>query len=151
MSMTDEPVIVIVEDEPSFNIIVDDPQADDGVTTVVVEQGGSQGPPGPPGPQGPEGPIGPQGLQGDVGPAGPQGEQGLPGAAVATYRHVQSVPASVWAISHNLGYWPGGITVVDSGGTQHIGKITYLNNNQLQLEFFQAGAPVAFSGEAYIS
>lgn len=62
-----------------------------------------------------------------------------------TYRHVQSVPASSWTIAHNLGCWPS-VTVIDSAGSVVIGKVSYISNNQVLLEF---ASP--FSGEAFIN
>lgn len=90
-------------------------------TPVVVEVGGAVGPPGPPGPAG------------------------------GTYRHVQSVPASTWTINHNLGFRPGGVYVQDSGGDQQVGRVTHLSADTLQIEFFGAGVPASFSGEAFLS
>lgn len=79
---------------------------------------------------------------------GPEGPPGPPGD---TYRHVQGAPAAVWTIAHNLGYYPGGITVRDSGGDIHIGRVEYVDENNVVISFFVAGAPAAFSGEAFIS
>lgn len=69
----------------------------------------------------------------------------------AAYRHVQGAPAAVWTITHNLGYFPGGIIVKDSGGDLHEGRVEHLDSNTIRVSFFASGAPVAFSGEAYIS
>lgn len=144
--MSSESIVIVVEDETI------------GAGTVIVESGGSQGPPGPEGPQGIPGPQGLRGFTGDPGPEGPegpQGEQGLQGpsggAGAVYYRHVQGVPASTWVVSHGFGFKPGGIQTVDSSGELHDGRIEYLDVNTLQISFFVAGAPVAFSGEAFIS
>jgi hypothetical protein len=91
------------------------------------------------------------GAMGPPGPQGPQGDQGPPGAIGGTYRHVQGTPASTWIVNHNLDYYPGGIAVRDSGGDLHEGYVEYLDINTLQISFFVAGAPVAFSGEAFVS
>lgn len=70
---------------------------------------------------------------------------------LSTYRHVQSAPAAVWTIAHGLGYRPGGVEAFSSAGDAIVGRITHLNNNTLTISYFVAGAPAAFSGEAYIS
>lgn len=146
--------------------VVVGPQGEQGEKGDKGDQGeqGPQGEVGPEGPQGevgPEGPQGadstvpgPQGPQGDVGPEGPQGPQGdvgPSGPAGGTYRHVQGTPAAVWSINHNLGYFPGGVAVRDSGGEIHVGRIEYVDNTSLIISFFVAGAPVAFAGEAFLS
>lgn len=64
---------------------------------------------------------------------------------VSNYIHNQLVVASVWSITHNLGFYPS-VTIVDSGETQVIGDVTYINNNQLEVSF-----SVGFSGKAYLS
>lgn len=79
-----------------------------------------------PGFQGPPGPIGPQGPSGD-----------------AYYRHVQSAASSLWVVEHALGKYPS-ITVVDSGGTEVEGAVSYIDNNIIHVSFVGA-----FSGEAY--
>lgn len=100
------------------------------------------------GPPGPRGITGPAGADGADGAPGPQGAPGLDGGA---YRHVQGVPSAVWTITHNLGFNPGGIAVVDSSGSLHDGFVEYVDSNTIRISFFVAGAPAAFSGEAYIS
>lgn len=98
------------------------------------------------------GPTGAQGTQGATGPAGPQGPPGPSGSGEGTaFRHVQGTPASVWEITHNLAYNPGGIAVRDSAGDSHEGLVEYLTVNSLRISFFTGGLPVAFSGEAYLS
>lgn len=67
------------------------------------------------------------------------------------YRHVQGSPASTWTVRHNLGYYPGGIAVQDSAGEVRVGRIEYVDRNTVAISFFKSGAPVAFSGEAFIS
>lgn len=58
---------------------------------------------------------------------------------------IQGVPANPWVINHNLGFRPS-VTVVDSGGAQVEGDVTYPSATQVQIAF--AGA---FSGAAYLS
>jgi hypothetical protein len=76
----------------------------------------------------------------DIGNAGP------PGASGGNYTHIQSSPSTTWTITHNLGYNPGGVSVVDSAGSKMYGDVMYVNTNQIVVNF-SAG----FSGKAYIS
>lgn len=66
--------------------------------------------------------------------------------AWGSYTHIQSVASPVWTVNHNLGYRPGGISVVDSAETQVIGDIDYVSDNILTITF-NGG----FSGKAYLS
>lgn len=73
----------------------------------------------------------------------------LPGPTPSTpdsYRHVQNVAAQVWTIVHNLGFYPGGVTVEDSTGTEIGGEVSYPDINTVRLEF---SGPI--SGVAYLS
>lgn len=79
----------------------------------------------------------------NVGPAGPAGPAGVGGG---NYTHIQSTPSTTWTVVHNLGYHPGGVSVVDSAGTKVYGDITHSTVNQLVINF-SAG----FSGKAYLS
>lgn len=91
-----------------------------------------EGPPGPPGQQGPPG---------DTGPQGP------PGTSVnGSYRHVQGPALISWVIHHNLGFRPGGITIIDSAGDVVEGDIVHLDDNTVVLTFTSA-----VGGEAYLS
>jgi len=65
--------------------------------------------------------------------------------AGASYAHNQSVSASTWTVSHNLGFFPS-VTVVDSGGTTVIGDVSYITENQVSITF-----SAAFGGKAYFS
>ena len=56
---------------------------------VVINTGGSSGPPGPPGPPGPQGP---QGIQGPPGPPGAQGPTGAQGPQGETGSHGEQGP-----------------------------------------------------------
>lgn len=80
-----------------------------------------------------------------IGPQGPQGPQGDPGAGTG-YAYDQILPASIWTINHALGYRPGGIIVIDSGGNEVKGAITYPTANQAVITFSSA-----FAGVAYLS
>lgn len=74
---------------------------------------------------------------------GPKGDPGDPGTGAFTYE--QDVPSDTWYITHNLGFFPG-VTVVDSGGTDVVGSITYIDEDNLYVTF---NAP--FGGKAYLS
>jgi hypothetical protein len=54
--------------------------------------------------------------------------------------------SAVWTVVHNLGYHPGGVRVVDSGGNTVIGEVQDLSSNILVIRF---SAP--FSGQAILS
>jgi hypothetical protein len=79
---------------------------------------------------------------------GPQGPPGPPGNSSATlaYKHDQQVPLAVWTIDHNLGFVPGGVTVIDTLGDIVWGEVTHPSVNQTILTF-----SAAFSGVAYLS
>lgn len=62
-----------------------------------------------------------------------------------TYTHVQSPLASVWVIAHGLNTFPS-VTVVDSGGTEIMPDVLFVNSNQVNLVF---NAPT--SGKAYLN
>ena len=82
---------------------------------------------------------------------GPKTESGwgtptdLVGSQELGYVHIQSVPASVWNITHGLGFTPN-ITVVDTAGTVVEGSYNYPNASTVVLTFIGA-----FSGRAYLS
>ena len=82
---------------------------------------------------------------------GPKTESGwgsptdLVGSQELGYVHIQSVPASVWNITHGLGFTPN-ITVVDTAGTVVEGSYNYPNSSTVVLSFVGA-----FSGRAYLS
>lgn len=108
--------------------------------------------PGLPGPRGPAGPTGPSGAKGDKGDQGLQGAQGLQGppgpagpqgaSSGMQFIFTQHVAAEVWVIEHNLGRYPV-ITIIDSGGEETSGEVTYVDLNHVTVEF---SAP--FSGIA---
>jgi len=59
------------------------------------------------------------------------------------YTHDQSTPSSTWTVTHNLGR-KCSIIVVDSADSVVNGKITYVNDNTITVNF-----NAAFSGYAY--
>lgn len=62
-----------------------------------------------------------------------------------SYRHVQSVPASEWTVSHGLGKRPA-VAVVDSSGKRVFGGLVYVDDDNVRLVFSNP-----FSGEAYLN
>ena len=62
-----------------------------------------------------------------------------------TFVFTQNATATTWNIQHNLGKFPS-ITVIDSGNTVVTGEYTYIDNNNVQLNF-----SAAFSGKAYLN
>ena len=63
----------------------------------------------------------------------------------ASYVHTQSVSASTWTISHNMGFFPS-VSVVDNGGNMVIGDVSYITENQVSISF-----SASFGGKAYFS
>lgn len=61
------------------------------------------------------------------------------------YIHEQAVSSDSWYIEHNLNRYPS-VTVVDSADTQYEGSVTYINQNELLIEF---NSP--FTGKAYLT
>lgn len=61
------------------------------------------------------------------------------------YVHAQDAASLTWSITHNLGRFPS-VTVVDSAGTQVVGRVVYDSVNALTLTF-----SAAFSGKAYLN
>jgi hypothetical protein len=75
---------------------------------------------------------------------GPQGPPGVFVAGDVAYTHTQSVSSATWTINHNLGFNPVAV-VLDSGGTQCEGAVSYPTTNQMVIVFTGA-----FTGIAYI-
>lgn len=63
-----------------------------------------------------------------------------------THVHTQATASASWTITHNLGYYPGGVSIVDSAGSKVYGDVTFISENQLVINFSSA-----FGGKAYIS
>lgn len=90
---------------------------------------GPAGDPGPPGSTGPAGPAGdPGGPPGPAGPPGPQGDSG------GVYLHDQAIPAALWDVVHNLGFFPN-VDVIDSAGTVVEGAVHHFDQNHLEITF----------------
>lgn len=62
-----------------------------------------------------------------------------------TFDFEQTIPSATWNIQHNLGKFPS-ITVVDTVNTVVIGEYTYIDNNNVRLNF-----SAAFGGKAYLN
>jgi hypothetical protein len=60
-----------------------------------------------------------------------------------TYIFVQGTPSNVWTVAHNLNKYPN-VSVVDSGNTEVIGEIKYIDINTVQITFSSE-----FSGKAF--
>ena len=69
----------------------------------------------------------------------------LSSQGVPTFIFNQNAVATVWNIQHNLGKFPS-ITVIDTGDTVVAGEYTYIDNNNVQLNF-----SAAFAGKAYLN
>lgn len=54
----------------------------------------------------------------------------------------QTVPSSIWNITHNLNKFPS-VTIVDSANTEVVGDVIHLNENEVQIIF-----SASFSGKA---
>ena len=69
----------------------------------------------------------------------------LPSQGSPTFVFDQAAPATVWNIQHNLGKFPS-VSVVNNNDIVINGEVTYIDNNNVQLNF-SAG----FSGKAYLN
>jgi hypothetical protein len=63
---------------------------------------------------------------------GPPGPEGPPGTASSTYAHSQASAASVWTITHALGYRPN-VTVADSAGTVLYADVIYVDDVTIEI------------------
>ena len=61
------------------------------------------------------------------------------------YEHRQNTVSKIWKINHNLNKKPS-VTVVDSAGSEVIGEVIYIDDNNLELHF-----SAQFSGIAYLN
>jgi hypothetical protein len=95
------------------------------------------------GPAGATGSTGATGATGPQGPAGPVGSDGHSGGAL--YYPYPTV-ASVWTITHNLGFYPAGVVVEDTAGTTVVGDVEYIDSNTLTITF-----SFPFAGVVYLS
>lgn len=68
------------------------------------------------------------------------------GGHPVSYEHIQSSPSEEWTIQHNLGFFPGGVMLVDSANREFKAEIVQINENTLRVSMIGAQ-----SGTAYIS
>jgi hypothetical protein len=144
VNSNDQPLRIIVDKQDQNKIIVQEQPI-----KVEISQGGPQGiqgPAGPAGSAGSTGPAGSDGAAGPVGPEGPEGPQGEPGPTpVLAYTHIQNAVSYTWSITHNLGFRPN-VTAVNSSNVVVEGDITYIDNDNLTIEF-----TIPVTGTAYLS
>ena len=69
----------------------------------------------------------------------------LPLQGAPTFVFTQGVPAATWNITHNLGKFPS-VSVVNNNDVVINGEVTYIDNNNIQINF-SAG----FAGKAYLN
>ena len=74
------------------------------------------------------------------------GDKGATGETGGSYVHNQSSSSSLWTVTHNLGYYPGGISVIDSGESIVVGDVTHTSISQFTVSF-----STAFTGKVYVS
>ena len=67
----------------------------------------------------------------------------LSSQGVPTFVFTQGIPATTWNIQHNLGKFPS-VSVINNNNVIINGEVTYIDNNNVQLNF-SAG----FAGKAY--
>lgn len=79
-----------------------------------------------------------------VGPQGPPGSGGS--GSFTTYIHTQSLPSTVWTVTHNLGYIPSAVSVIDSSNRLVLSDVEHININSLIITF-----AAGFSGVAYVN
>jgi hypothetical protein len=105
----------------------------DTAVSVTVAETGAQGPPGPGMPTG--------GTVGQI-PVKASGTDYDVVWADQAHRHVQSVAAATWTVTHNLGRRPA-VTVTDSSGRVVLGDVLHLSTSAVEITF-----SAAFAGEA---
>lgn len=86
-----------------------------------------------------------QGAKGDTGANGQAGPAGPAGTSGGSFKFEQQSESTNWTIIHNLGYHPA-VTIQDYGQNTIEGNITYIDGEQVVMEF-----SVPVSGYAYLS
>lgn len=85
------------------------------------------------------GPLGERGQRGPAGDTGPAGN--------TSYAHAQAVSATVWLITHELGYDPAGLLVISDGYVMDGCGVQVLEPGvSLRLSF-----DISLAGTAYLS
>ena len=69
----------------------------------------------------------------------------ISGKGDSHFVYTQSTPESVWEVTHSLNKKPS-VTVVDSAGTQVLGDVQHIDNDNLTITFVNQ-----FSGKAYLN
>lgn len=69
----------------------------------------------------------------------------IPEYSIGTFIFTQAIPTNIWVIPHYLDKFPS-VTAVNINNVVMYGDVTYIDSNNLQVEF-SAG----FSGKAYIN
>ena len=98
--------------------------------------------------QGPQGPAGLSAYQvalanGFVGSEAAWLASLATGGVTPFYEHIQSSPSDTWLITHNLGYYPGGVTTVNSANQEFKGEVTYIDQNSLRINMVGAQSGIA--------
>lgn len=122
---------VVVEDT-AITVTV----TEDAPITVTISDTGAQGPAGPGLPAG--------GTAGQI-PVKASADDYDVAWADTTHRHVQSVAATTWTVTHNLNKRPA-VTVIDSSGRVVVGDVRYLSAAAVEITF-----SAAFAGEALLN
>jgi hypothetical protein len=68
------------------------------------------------------------------------------GGVTPYYTHEQSTPSAEWVIVHNLGYYPGGVSITDSSGRKVWAPYHYIDQNSVRVTM-----SAAMSGTAHLS
>lgn len=66
-------------------------------------------------------------------------------STIRRYTHTQAVPATTWAIVHDLTGKPS-VTIVDTSDTHVVGDVTYNSTTSITVAF-----TAAFAGYAYLT
>ena len=67
------------------------------------------------------------------------------GSGDKTFIFYQTLNTTKWEITHNLGKNPS-VTVIDTGGTEIVGEIKYINSSKVEITF-----SIAVNGTAYLN
>lgn len=67
------------------------------------------------------------------------------GESLTSFTYNQTTASNTWSITHNMGKRPS-VTVVNSAGQSVIGEVSYINVNQLTVQFKNP-----FKGKAYLN
>lgn len=68
------------------------------------------------------------------GEKGEKGDPGIDGATGARFEYLQTVPAAVWIVNHNLGFRPN-VLAWSVGGVQMLAEPIHISLNQTNVYF----------------